>query len=93
MAVRAAGYDAGGPRPGEAGDADHEELVKIAGGDRQEPHPLQDRVVRVLGLLKNAAVEVEPGQLPIDVATITVGRHEGRRGGVVMLQFLCRFER
>ncbi len=60
--------DAGAHLALEAGDAHHEEFVEIVGRDRQEPHPLEQRMVRVLGLLQHAAIEMQPGQLPIDEA-------------------------
>ena len=38
---------AGAHLPAQAGDADHEELVEIVGGDRQEPQLLQQRMAPV----------------------------------------------
>ena len=38
----------------ETGDADHEELVEVAGEDRQELHPLEQRQCVVLGELEDA---------------------------------------
>ena len=51
--------------PLQAGDADHEEFIEIAAGDRQEPQALKQRVVLVLAFLKNAPVEFQPGYLPV----------------------------
>ena len=42
--VRALGGDARAHLALEAGDADHEEFVEVVGRDRQEPHPLQQRM-------------------------------------------------
>jgi hypothetical protein len=52
----------------ETGDADHEELVKIAGGNRQETQSLKERMHAVGSLLQNASIEREPGKLAIDEA-------------------------
>ncbi len=49
----------------EAGDADHEELVQVGREDREEPHPLQQRLARVLRELEHALVEREPAQLAV----------------------------
>ena len=43
QAVGAAFGDAFADLRLDAGDADHEELIKVIGGNRQEPHPLQQR--------------------------------------------------
>ena len=53
--------------------ANHEELIQIAAGDRQEAEALQQRVVFVVGFLEHPRVEVEPGDFPVDVAFS--GRH------------------
>ncbi len=66
--VGALGRDAGAHLALEAGDAHHEEFVEIVGRDRQEAHPLEQRMGDVLRLLEHAAVEVEPGQLAVDEA-------------------------
>ena len=50
----------------QAGNPDHEKLVEIVGGNRQETHPFEQRVGNVLGLLEHATIEMEPGQFPID---------------------------
>jgi len=63
----------------QAGDPDHEELVQVAGEDRQELDPLDRLLVRVQRLLEHAPVELEPAQLAIDVvlATSQVARRPG----------------
>ncbi len=53
-------------QPAQAGDADRVELVEVRGRDRQEPHPLQQRHARVLGLRHHPPVECQPGELAID---------------------------
>ena len=55
----------------QTGDAHHEKLVEIVRRDRQEAQLLQQGVVAVRGLLQDAAVEFEPGELSIDE---TMGR-------------------
>ena len=52
----------------QAGDPDHVEFVEVAVGDRQKPHPFEQRVSRIPRLFEHALVEREPGQLAIDVA-------------------------
>ena len=87
-----AGQQPGGGRDGdagrdpalEAGDADHEELVEVAGEDRQEPGPLQQRQPRVLGQLEHPLVEVQPGQLAVEEPVLVLlDRVERRRVGDV----------
>jgi hypothetical protein len=51
----------------QAGDADLEELVEVAGEDRQEADALEQRVALVHRLVQHALVEVEPRQLAVDV--------------------------
>ena len=51
----------------QAGDADLEELVEVAGEDRQELDPLEQRVALVAGLEQDARVELEPRQLAVEV--------------------------
>ncbi len=62
----------------EAGDADHEELVEVAGEDRGEAHPLEQRETGVLGLAEHAAAVGEPGELTVEEAVV-VRRHRGQR--------------
>jgi hypothetical protein len=50
----------------EAGHADHEELVEVAGEDRGEPDPLEERLLVVLGQLEHALVEAQPGELTVE---------------------------
>ena len=71
--------DAGAHLALEAGDADHEEFVEVVGRDRQEAHPLEQRMVGVLGLLQHAPVELQPGQFAVDEAAGTAGQAVGRR--------------
>jgi hypothetical protein len=44
----------------------HEELVEVRAEDRQELHPLEQRVALVERLAQHAGVEVEPAQLAVD---------------------------
>ena len=91
------GVQAGGAHRGDAGldaahepgDAHHVELVQVGGEDRQEPGALQQGQGVVLGLLQDALVEVQPGQLPVDEAVLEglqgrqeiLGVHLGGVGG------------
>jgi hypothetical protein len=84
--VRALRHDALADLALEAGDAHHEELVEVIGRDRQEPHPLEQRMVRIGGFFQDPAVEVQPGQFAVDEALRQCAqRRLGRRGGYVSL--------
>ena len=71
----------------EPGDPDHEEFVEIARRDRQEPHPLEQRVTRVASFLEYPAVECEPAELAVEISRFRVIRHDccrrGERVGLV----------
>ncbi len=75
--------DAGGDAALEAGHADHEELVEVAGEDRQEPHPLEQRQAVVLGELEHALVEPQPGELPVEEPVLELAGRERHLVGVV----------
>ena len=47
--------------------AHHEKFVEVRRDYRQELHPLEQRMRRILGLREHAPVEFNPAQLPIDV--------------------------
>ena len=66
QAVRTALGDALAHLRLDAGDADHEELIKVIGGNRQESHPLQRRVAGIDRFLEHPAIEMQPGQLAVD---------------------------
>jgi hypothetical protein len=51
----------------EGGDADLEELVEVGADDREKLQPFQQGLGGILSLLKNALVEFEPAELPVDV--------------------------
>jgi hypothetical protein len=65
--VRTARVDAGVHLVPEPGDPDHEELVQVGRVDRAELDPLEQRHGGVLGQLQNPLVEVEPGELAVEV--------------------------
>jgi hypothetical protein len=60
----------------EAGHADHEELVEVAGEDGREAHPLEQRQVGILGLAEDAPAVGEPGKLAVE-EPVVVGRDRG----------------
>jgi len=62
----------------DAGDADHEELVEIVGRDGEEAHLLEQGMRAVVGFLEHPAIEVEPGELPIDEPIRASGEFRGR---------------
>ena len=64
----------------EAGDANHEELVEIVGGDGEEADPFEQRMGVVVRLLEHPAVELEPRQLAIDEPLRAGHEVECRRG-------------
>ncbi len=66
-AVGGAGDLAGLDLLAQAGDPDLEELVEVAGEDGQELDPLEQRVALVARLVEHAGVELEPGQLAVEV--------------------------
>src|SRR4051794_41637026 len=51
----------------QAGDSDLEEFVEVVGDDGQELDPLEEWVSLVTRLVQDARVELEPGQLPVEV--------------------------
>ena len=61
----------------QAGDAHRVELVEVRGRDRQEPHPLEQRHGRVLGLGHHPPVEGEPRKLAVDEAAGPAGVEVG----------------
>jgi hypothetical protein len=54
----------------EAGDAHHEELVEVAGEDREEVRALEHRQRRIFGELQHPLVEREPAELAVHVAVV-----------------------
>ena len=65
--VHRRGMHPGGDLLLEAPDALHEELIEVVADDGQELDPLQQGVARVVGLVQDAPVEGEPGQLAVEV--------------------------
>ena len=59
--------DAGVDLVVQARDPDHEELVEVVGGDRDELQPLEQRHGLVLRELDHALVELQPRQLAVEV--------------------------
>ena len=49
------------------GDAHLEELIEIAGEDRKELHSLQQRRASIQRLMKDAPIELQPGEFPVQV--------------------------
>ena len=58
----------GGDAALEARDADHEVLVEVVGEDREEAGALEERHGGVHGELEHPLVELQPGQLALEVA-------------------------
>lgn len=49
-----------------AGDANFEKFVEIRAGDAEKLYPLQQWRLWIYGLVKDALIEFEPTQLPIE---------------------------
>ncbi|MCY1354703.1 hypothetical protein D9M69_410930 [compost metagenome] len=66
----------------QAGDADLEELVEVAGEDQQELQTFEQRIGLIQRLLQHADVELQLGQFTVDVqaAVIQARHHQGCRG-------------
>ena len=58
----------------EAGNAHHEKFVEVIGRNREKAQPLEQRMAFIGQLLQYAAVEVQPGQLPIDKSAHARGK-------------------
>jgi hypothetical protein len=52
----------------QAGDTDLEELVEVGREDRDELDAFEERDVRILSDGQHALVELEPGELPVQVS-------------------------
>jgi len=72
----------------DAGDAHHEELIKVIGGNRQKSHPFERGVAGIDRFLQHPAIEVQPGQLAIDEAFGAIG---DRRAGLDLRFFFCSY--
>ena len=96
QAVGAAFGDAFADLRLDAGDADHEELIKVIGGNRQESHPLQRGMAGIDRLFEHPAVEMQPGKLTVNES---LGARRDRRRDFgdrfFFLDFnnLCRFHK
>ncbi len=68
----------------QASHAHHVELVEVVGRDRQEPEPLEQRMVGVVALFQHPFVEGQPRELAVEEAgrRLHQGRlqHQGRGG-------------
>ena len=51
---------------------------RLFGRDRQEPQPLEQRMLAIGGFFEDAAIEIEPGQLAIDEALRACGERRRR---------------
>ena len=95
-AVRATLGDAFADLCLDTGHADHEELIKVIGGNRQEPHPFQQGMAGIDQFLEHPTVEMQPGQLPIDEPLRTRGNRRLSLGNWFFLfyfNYLCRFHK
>ena len=72
----------------DAGDPDHEELVKVIGGNRQEPDPFERGMAGIDRFLEHPAIEMQPGQLAVDEA---FGARSHRRAGLDLHFFFFNY--
>ncbi len=90
QAVRAALGDALADLRLDAGDTDHEEFVEVVRRNRQEPNPLQHRMAGIDRFLEHPAIEMQPGELPIDEALGAArDRGDGRELRLFLFDFRC----
>ena len=54
----------------DAGDADLQKLVEVAGGDGEKLDALEQRVGGVVGLFEDAAVELKPRLVAVQIAAL-----------------------
>ncbi len=66
-AIDGALVDAGADLLFQAADALHEELIEIVADDRQKLHALEQRRAAIFSLVQHPLVEVEPGQLTVQI--------------------------
>jgi len=69
--------DASGELLLDAGDADHKELVKVGGEDREELDAFEERMAGIEGFLEDAEVELEPAELAVDIRRLFGRRLDG----------------
>src|SRR5690606_13413685 len=80
QAIRAGVLTGAGDLLLESGHADFEELVQIAGEDQQELQAFQQRVGLVQRLFQHPDIELQLGQLPVDVEFRGIQREYGFDG-------------
>ncbi len=66
----------------QTGDTNLEELIEVAGKDKQELEPLEQRVGLVQRLLQHTDIELQLRQLTVDIkaAVVQVRHHRSRQG-------------
>src|SRR5262245_222638 len=82
--VRRSSVEPGANLSRQRGDANHEELVEIARGDRQELDALQQWVTARACVVEHALVEREPAQFTIDVQ-VRIGEIRKNRSDQVLV--------
>jgi hypothetical protein len=61
----------------DAGDADLDELIEVAGGDGEELDALEEGIGGVGGFFEDAAIELEPGLVAVDETALGGGLRRG----------------
>src|SRR6202012_3549214 len=56
----------------DAGDADLNELIQIAGSDGKELNPFQQGIIRILRFFEDSAVETQPRFIAADEQTLKI---------------------
>src|SRR5579875_452509 len=70
----------------DARDPNHEELVEVGDEDRQELDPLEQWQGLILGQLQHAIVELQPGQLAVEVQRAVIERGCADAGAIAARQ-------
>ena len=59
----------------DAGDANFDKFIQIAGGNGEEFDPFEQGIGRILGFFENTAVEAQPGFIAADKETLWIFAH------------------
>ena len=88
QAVLARLHDPGVDLSIEARGSHHVEFIEVGRGYGQKAQALEQRVAEVVRLLQDAAIELQPGQLAIEIARRTSGRCRAARAPRSRVLFL-----
>ncbi len=66
----------------DAGNANLDKLIQIAGGDGEELDPFEQGIFRILGFFEDAAIKAQPRFVAADKETLRILAHIVHRGGL-----------